>query len=220
MSRRMADQTQEVPRERRRGDRRAGGRRRTDGASGWRVSKAQAAVAAVGVLVLVLLVRGLTGSDDEPEGQAVGSELDTTEPAPTAALARPSAIREVYTVAEFEGLLAEGDAAVGQTIRTELYCGSISQVTVRSTQTVNPSIAQLAGTDGRVAAAECRWSRDSLSSELLLVVPPNLAEDFARAPEVEINFVTRRQVPAEIEWLGRSEELSLRNAAVLRLIII
>jgi hypothetical protein len=37
-------------------------------------------------------------------------------------------------------------------------------------------------------------------------------------PEVERSFVRRREVSAEVEWIGRSEALALRNVAVLRAI--
>jgi hypothetical protein len=36
---------------------------------------------------------------------------------------------------------------------------------------------------------------------------------------VELNFVRRRRIPANVEWLGRSEELALRNAGVLRQVV-
>ena len=215
----MADQIQNEPRDRRKGDRRGGGRRSGDGGFP-RPTPIQATAGVLGLILLVIIVRSFGGSED-PVPQIIVTQPGDSELGGPGAPAHPSAAtREIYTAAEFEGLLAEGDAAVGQTIRTELYCGSISQVTIRQVEPMNQSLAQLAGADGRVAAAECRWTRDGLAAEMLLIVPPALAEDFARAPEIEINFVNRRRVPAEIEWLGRSGELSLRNAAILRLIII
>jgi hypothetical protein len=108
------------------------------------------------------------------------------------------------------------EAAVGRLVRTELYCGSIDMVTVRPSDGPGQHLADLAGNDGRVAGAECRWSREGRPADLLLVVPPELAEEFAQAPEVELNFMSRRQIPASVEWLGRTDALSLRNSAILR----
>jgi hypothetical protein len=52
--------------------------------------------------------------------------------------------------------------------------------------------------------------------DLLLLVPPARAEEFAAAPVVTDNFVQRRRVVAEVEWVGRSETLALRTAAVFQ----
>jgi hypothetical protein len=200
------------------GDRRGKERRRDDRRSPpppWRRPEAYIAYGVLGALVLVLLVRAVsapTGGDARE--QAVALELAMEEPE----VPQPTGpTREAYTLAQFERLVAEGEDAVGEVVRTELYCGSISPVTVRSGERpVHRRLLDLADTEGRVAGAECRWSRDGRTSDFLLIVPPDLAEEFATAPEVELNFVRRRRVPAELEWLGRSDALALRTAGVLK----
>ena len=124
--------------------------------------------------------------------------------------------RDAFTLAQFEELLAEGNEATGQIVRTELYCESITPVNVRETTPPDPLLATLVDGDGRVGGAECRWGPEARSEDFLLVIPSELAEEFARMPEVELNFVRYRQVPASIEWLGRSDALSLRISGVLR----
>jgi hypothetical protein len=135
------------------------------------------------------------------------AEAQTNEIRPT---------RDAYTLAQFERLLTEGNEATSQIVRTELYCESITPVNVRETTPPDPVLASLMDGDGRVGGAECRWGPEARSEDFLLVVPSELAEEFARMPEVEVNFVRYRRVPASVEWLGRSEALSLRIAGVLR----
>ena len=66
--------------------------------------------------------------------------------------------------------------------------------------------------------AVCKWgpSGEVRREALLLLIPPALADEFAAAPEVTDNFVQRRRVVAEVEWVGRSETLALRTAAVFQ----
>ena len=64
--------------------------------------------------------------------------------------------------------------------------------------------------------AECKWGTGVDAPDLLLLVPAHLAPAFAAAPEVQQSFVSRRSVRAELEWIGRSEALALRNVGVLR----
>jgi hypothetical protein len=203
------------------GDRRNTDRRRDDRRApppAWRRPSAFVAYGVVGTILLVLLLRGVGAG--EPEREIV--VLDTAGPSPATQERRtslpdpPAPTRDAFGVASYERLLAEGDAAVGEIVRAELFCGSISSISVREPERAHPTIASLADADGRVGGAECRWSREARSSDFLLIVPPDLAERFARAPEVELNFVRRRRIPAHVEWLGKSESLSLRNSGVLR----
>src|SRR5690606_30362269 len=128
--------------------------------------------------------------------EAIGPALSSAEPevGATALAAPPAPTREAFSAAEYEALLAEGDAAVGAVVRTELFCGPLTQVTVREGVAMHPTIRAMVDAEGRVAATDCRWSRESLSSDLSLVVPPELTSDFANAPTVEISFVTRRRI--------------------------
>jgi hypothetical protein len=206
--------------DRRRGDRRRESRR--GALPVWRRPAALVAYGVVGALVLVMILQGL-GRDDVEDGSAIAREIEIAEAAREQPIAAGAgnypATREAYTLAQYERLLAEGDAAVGEIVRTELFCGSINPVTVRDSERANRGLIQLADAQGRVGGAECRWSSEARSSDFLLIVPSDLAEDFARSPEVEMNFVRRRRIPANVEWLGRSEELALRNAGVLRQVV-
>jgi hypothetical protein len=197
--------------DRRRQDRR--GEERRTALPLWRRPQAYVAYGVVGALVLVLLFTSVGRRGEDPQAQAAAVERSLAMDAPAPAATAP--VREAPTLAQYQSLIAEGESAVGQRVRTVLFCGSISPVTVRDVERPNASLAALTDGDGRVAAAECRWSADARSSDFLLVVPPELAETFGHAPEVELNFVRRRRIPAEIEWLGRSEALSLRNAGIL-----
>src|SRR5690606_26796978 len=106
--------------------------------------------------------------------------------------------REATSLAHLEILLAEGESAVGQIVRTELYCQSITPIAVRSTDRGWGALDGIVDAEGRVGGAECRWSDESRSSDFLLVIPPELAERFTAMPEIEMNFVLRRRVPARI----------------------
>jgi hypothetical protein len=199
------------------GDRRSGNRRRDERRTPPPIWRRPAAYVAYGLLAGLVLVLIFRGGGSQPAG---------VDPAALERLAIPEAppspppgagpTREAFTLAQYERLTAEGGDAVGEIVRTELFCGNISPVTVRTGERSNRSLAALADAEGRVPGAECRWGREARSSDFLLIVPPDLAEEFARAPEVELNFVRRRRVPANVEWLGRSEELALRTAGVLR----
>jgi hypothetical protein len=144
-----------------------------------------------------------------------GPAIDTTRP-----VAANAPVEDAYGTGGFERLLAAGEAAVGQRVRTTLFCDQIRSVGLRSGDgvTANRSIAESADAARRVPAAECRWGPEGSAAEILLIVPPALAERFASMPEVERAFVRRREVSAEVEWIGRSEALALRNVAVLRAI--
>lgn len=214
----MSDQESQSRPGRSTGDRRAKDRRRSDRRTPpppWRRPSAFAAYGVVATLILVML---LNGTDEEVEpfpadtssaaaatgGQAsmVDQDLGPVE-------------REAFTVAEYEALVAEGEGAVGDLVAAELYCGSITPMALREVEGIDPRLAALADADRRVPAAECHWSRDARSADFLLVVPSELATDFASGPEIDLNFVRRRRVPADVLWLGRSDGLALRMAGIL-----
>ncbi|HET8656166.1 MAG TPA: hypothetical protein VFL93_11670 [Longimicrobiaceae bacterium] len=202
------------------GDRRQRDRRRTDRRAPpppWRRPWAFVAYGVAAALVVVLLFdHGEPSTADRALTPVpVTPEVDTLHP--PAASAPPV---DAYTNGEFDRLLAEGSAAVGQRVRTLLYCEEITSFSVMrdvGTQ-VAPSVAALVGADGRVPTAECKWGADPNAPSFLLVVPPGLAERFAAQPMVQLGFVHRRKVGAEVEWLGRSEALALNTAGVLRAI--
>jgi hypothetical protein len=206
--------------EQRGGERRAMDRRRVERRTPPPLWRRPAAYVTYGVLGTLLLIVGFgLDGDEENEPEAEAAMLETssrTAPSTPAGELPPGGAREAYTQAQFERLIAEGDQAVGQIVKAELYCGSINPVSMRTDQPTSKSLQGLVDGEGRVGGAECRWSKEAMSSDFLLIVPPELAEEFARAPEVELNFVKRRQIPAQIEWLGRSEALSLRTSGVLR----
>lgn len=183
----------------------------------WRRPWALVAYGVLGALLLVLLFN-LGGEEEE----APAAQLDVTTAAappvvdPAAPPAAGAAPRDAFGVGDYERLLAEGDAARGQLVRTLLYCQGTTQVALRDVDRVSRSVAGLADAQRRVPAAECRWSADENAPEFLLLVPPALASRFAAMPEVEQGFIRRRRVPAELEWVGTSEALALRTAGVLR----
>ncbi|MEX2569714.1 MAG: hypothetical protein WD737_00310 [Gemmatimonadota bacterium] len=210
------------------GDRRSGDRRRSDRrredrrtpAPLWRRPAAFVAYGATGALVAVLLLRlGVDSADETVAAAATSTRVAAGEPY-TVPEVPDGSVRDARTLAEFEALIAGGDRAVGQVVRAEIFCGSIGALAVREIEGMNPALGALADADGRVAAAECRWSREARASNFVLVVPPALAEDFASAPLVEINFVRRRRIPAHLVWLGRSEALALRYAGVLQEVLL
>jgi hypothetical protein len=174
----------------------------------------------VGALVLVLLLNGF-GGDDPPaardealvEKQAEGgTQVAAPNPQTTG-----SAPEDAYGSAGFERLVVAGEAAVGKSVRTELYCEAVQNFTIIGGNTAPRSVASLIQ-EGRVPAARCRWGSPSepRREEFLLLVPPSLATQFASTPVVQDNFVERRRVTAEVEWVGRSEALALRTAGVFR----
>ncbi len=212
--------------DRRQADRRASDRRKGNRRAGQPPWRGPLAYAGYGVLASLLATAGLRALDSSPEAgatQAAIMEPDAgaSTPAMTArtiAAASPAA-RDAPTLAHFEILLAEGESAVGQIVRTELYCQSIAPVAVRSTRGgQGAGLAGIIDAEGRVGGSECRWSDESRSSDFLLVIPPDLAGAFTAMPEIEMNFVLRRRVRAQVEWLGRSDPLSRRTAGVLRAI--
>lgn len=170
-----------------------------------------------GVLVLLLLF----SLGDDPEESTAATSVETTTAGPAVdSVAAPGAgapVQDAHGTRGYEALLAEGEAAAGRRVRTTVYCEAIRSVSLRiePDSPVSPSVAAAADAGGRVPAAECRWGSEISAPELLLVVPPPLAGRFASMPEVEQSFVLRREVPAEVEWIGRSDALALRIVAVL-----
>ena len=205
------------------GDRRGRERRKVERRAPppmWRRPWALVSYGVLGALALVLLLDALRGGDQAPpadEALVTGpAENGTTiaPPNPAAAAAGPE---DAYGTAGFERLVVEGEAAVGKVVRAELFCEAPQNFTIIQGHTAPRSVATLIQ-DGSVRATECKWgpTGESRRQDLLLIIPPALAEDFAGAPEVDDNFVQRRRVVAEVEWVGRSETLALRTGAVFR----
>ncbi|HEX6373559.1 MAG TPA: hypothetical protein VF006_31830 [Longimicrobium sp.] len=223
----MSQQTEEGPQHPpRAGDRRGNERRRVERRAPpppWRKPWALVAYGVIGTLALVMMLNGL-GGDDEP---AVSDDTMVEKPAeggtqvapanPQATAAGPE---DAYGTAGFERLVVEGEAAVGKTVRTELFCAAPQNFTIVSGHRAPASVTSLIQA-GQVPAAVCKWgpSGEVRREDLLLLVPPARAEEFAAAPVVTDNFVQRRRVVAEVEWVGRSETLALRTAAVFRRIV-
>lgn len=219
----MSDPSNEGPerdsRERRDLDRRGGDRRspeRRAPAPIWRRSWAYIGYGVIGAFLIVVLSRMI--DDEEPSLKA--DEIVTASAAPAVDTSQSAAAtappREAMDVGGYETLLAEGERAVGQRVVTRLFCESVSSVSLRTDVVLNESIAAVADPSGLVPAAECKWGGGTDAPDILLLVPPVLAAPFAAAPEVQQGFLRRRDVRAEVEWIGRSDALSLRNVAVLR----
>jgi hypothetical protein len=221
----MSQQTEEGPQHPpRAGDRRGNERRRVERRAPpppWRKPWALVAYGVVGTLALVMLLGGV-GGDDEPVAPA-GEQLEerpaegTTKVAPTDPQVAAAGPEDAYGTAGFERLVVEGEAAIGKTVRTELFCGAPQNFTIVSGHRAPVSVTSLIQA-GEVPAAVCKWgpSGEVRREDLLLLVPPARAEEFAAAPVVTDNFVQRRRVVAEVEWVGRSETLALRTAAVFQ----
>lgn len=226
MDDREAEKEADVSRD---GDQRGGDRRKKDRRGGdrrtpppmWRRPWALVGYGVLGALVVVLLVN-LLGDDPEPPltAEVVSTQrnlpVGTAETPNRATAAAPPV--EAGSIAAYEGLIAEGRTAQGRLVRVVLYCTGINSVALRDVARVEAAVAELAGTEARVPAAECRWGQGSevRRDEFLLLVPPRLAEELATAPVVQDGFVSRRRVDAVVEWIGRSEALALRTTGVLR----
>jgi hypothetical protein len=199
------------------GDRRGDERRRLDRRTPppyWRRPWALVAYGALaGVLVVGWLTSGREGGRDQPIVERGPTTLPAKQPPPVASAAPQAA----YGVAGFERLTLEGTRAVGRRVHAELYCEQPTSYQVR--EGVNPEAAVAAlASGGRVPAADCKWGapEDTRREDFVLLVPPDLADQFAAAPLVTDQFQRRRRVRAELEWIGRSEALSLRAAGVFR----
>jgi hypothetical protein len=211
------------------GDRRGDSRRRADRrrqdrrlpVAWWRKPWALVGMGAIAMLLVVAIASAGRGRDELPRTDE--RLLVDTAPAeaevPVVATVDPRPVQTATSGADFERLMAEGEAAVGRRVRVELFCNTIDQASVRNVENIHPSLEALTDTATRkVPVAECKWgrAREVRRDDLLLVVPPEMADQFARRPLVDDRFVRRRQVRAEIEWLGRADALALRPAGVLR----
>lgn len=207
------------------GDRRGNDRRRVERRAPvppWRRPWALVSYGVIGAFALVMLWNGVKGEDDTPqardetlvEEKPSGSGTAVAAPNPTATVTGPE---DAYGSAGFERLVVEGEGAVGKVVRAELYCETPENFTIIQGHTAPRSVASLIQ-EGRISAARCRWGSTSEArrEEFLLIVPPALGAQFASAPVVRDNFVERRRVIAELEWVGKSETLALRVAGVFR----
>jgi len=220
----MADQRQAGTEKTSGGDRRGRDRRNADRRTpppAWRRPWALVLYGVLGTLVVVLLF-----NRSRPPQIPAGGDDEVVTAAPGAPMARPASPapppgppEDARRPADHERLMAEGEAAQGRWLRVELFCSSLSQVSLRAVDRVERPIAELADAASRVPAAECKWSPARGADprpDVLLLVPPQMAESFAAAPMVEDGFVRRRRVEAVVEWVGRSDALALRTTLVLR----
>lgn len=206
------------------GDRRGTDRRRLERRAPppvWRRPWALVSYGVVGAFALVLLWNGITRDDDTPAARDEALVEKQPEGGTTVAADNPrataSAPEDAYGSAGFERLVVQGEGAVGKVVRTELYCEAPQNFTVIQGHTAPQSVASLIQ-EGRVPAARCRWGApaEPRREEFLLIVPPAMADEFSATPVVQDNFVERRRVRAEVEWVGRSQTLALRTAGVFR----
>ncbi|HEX2190996.1 MAG TPA: hypothetical protein VHG51_18955 [Longimicrobiaceae bacterium] len=207
-------------------DRRSDDRRRTDRRTPpppWRRPWALVTYGVLGALAVVLLWNALAG-DDGPATQGAVVEArpapPAVDPTPPPAASEPS--QDAFRTADFERLVIEGESARGRRVRTELYCASPDPVALRQgIPNAERAIVALRDSTGRVPGADCKWGArgDERRQDFLLLVPPGLADEFAAAPLTTDAFVRRRRLLAEVEWIGRSEILSLRTVGVLRRVL-
>jgi hypothetical protein len=205
--------------ERRGGDRRHGDRRGVERRApppAWRRPWALVAYGVLGALAAVALWNAATAERASPV-QEEPIVHDTAGAVVTEGAEPVGPPRDAFGAEGFETLMVEGEAAVGRIVRAELFCGAASHFTVIQGTAARPSVAELIQ-DGRVPAAECKWGRPRAErrEDFLLLIPPARAEDFASAPVVVDNYVERRRLVAEVEWIGRSETLALRTGGVFR----
>lgn len=184
----------------------------------WRRPWALIAYGVLGALLLVLLFNGL-GDDPPAPDPAEISAVRRPVAAPSPGDAAPAgAVDDGLRAADIERLIAEGETATGRRVRVQLFCDAINSVALREVDNIRASVAALSDAEGRVPAAECKWGAsgaDVRRGDLLLLVPPGLAERFASAPLTEDGFVSRRRIEGVIEWIGRSDALSLRTVGIL-----
>ena len=203
--------------DRRRGDRRSNERRTPP--PPWRQPWALVSYGIVGALGVVLLWN-LATADRSPAVEEEPLVVDAPADTPAQVIDPPPAagIEDAFGPEGFEKLMVSGEAAVGRVVRAELFCGSASNFAVVAGHPAPRSVTELVQ-EGRVPAAECKWGQSSAGQsrpDFLLLVPPSLADAFSSAPVVTDNYVERRRLIAEVEWVGRSETLALRTAGVFR----
>lgn len=172
------------------------------------------------MLVLVLLFRPRGDAKDDVAPLEKGGLI--TAPAAPAAASVTAPTAQVppnpTSNAAFEALILQGRNASGLRLRTELSCNTPSPIALSKVDTVPAAISALRMLDGRVPASECKWGQqgETQRPDFLLLVPPRLAEQFASTPLASDEFVPRRHLIAEVEWIGRSDALALRPTGVLR----
>lgn len=218
----MADDGQQRQGDNRGGDRRANDRRRLERRAPpppWRRPAAFAAYGAVGVLALVFMLRGCGGSDDTP------TPTGPIAPAPPAIATTPSTpqqgpVQQALRTADFERLTLEGERARGRIVQAQLYCDAPAPVSLSSSSdTVEAAIAPLVDrAASRVPGATCLWGAqdDPRREEFLLLVPPDLAQQFTSEPVTLDGYVRRRKVVANVEWIGKSRALALQTVGIFR----
>jgi hypothetical protein len=218
----MADEVRERQGDNRGGDRRGTDRRRVDRrapAPWWRRPWAFASYGALGVLALVVLLRGCGGGDDTPT--PTGPIAPAPPPiATTPTPAQPGRIEPAMTTADFERLTLEGERARGRIVQAQLWCEAPTRMALSSsTDTVESAVAPLVDrAASRVPGATCLWGAkdDPRREEFLLLVPPDLAAEFASQPDALDGYVRRRHVVAKVEWIGKSRALALATVGIFR----
>lgn len=217
----MADEVRERQGDNRGGDRRGTDRRRVERRApppAWRRPWAYASYGALGVLGLVLLLRGCGGDDTPtpagPVAPAPPAIATTPTPPP------PGRIEQAMTTADFERLALEGERARGRIVQAQLWCETPTRVALSSsTDTVEAAVAPLVDrATSRVPGATCLWGAqgDARREEFLLLVPPDMADEFAAQPVVLDGYVRRRRVVAKVEWIGKSRALALATVGIFR----
>jgi hypothetical protein len=203
--------------ERRRSDRRAKERRTP--LPPWRRPWALVSYGVVGALVLVLVWNRATREPPVIEEEPIVMEARADSPAIIVDPAPPAGgVEDARGPEGFERLMVGGEAAHGRIVRAELFCNAPTHFTIIQGHPVPRSVAGMIQ-DGRVPAAECKWGERSAGQsrpDLLLLIPPDLADAFASSPIVNDNYVERRRLVAELEWIGRTETLALRTAGLMR----
>lgn len=206
-------------------DRRNDDRRRQDRRAPpppWRRPPALVAYGAVAALLVVFVLRGCGG--DTPRDVATAPPIapapppvDTSHaPAP----ARNAPAEPAMATGDFERLTLEAEHARGRLVQAQLYCDAPANVAVQaSVDTVEAGVAQLVDPQTHsVPAAECKWGAqdDPRRQDFLLLVPADLAAEFASQPVVADGYFRRRRVVAKVEWIGKSRALALQTVGVFR----
>jgi hypothetical protein len=203
--------------ERRRNERRAQERRTPP--PPWRRPWALVAFGVVGALVVMLAWNRVTRELPVVEEEPLTMDPRADSPAVIVEPAAPAGgVEDARGPEGFERLMVGGEAAHGRIVRAELFCNAPSHFTIIQGHPVPRAVAGMIQ-DGRVPAAECKWGERSGGQsrpDLLLLIPPELADAFASAPVVDDNYVERRHLVAELEWIGRTETLALRTAGLMR----
>lgn len=217
----MADEVRERQGDNRAGDRRGTDRRRVDRRApppAWRRPWAYASYGALGVLALVLLMRGCGGDEPPtPTGPiAPAPPPIATTPTPP----QPGRVEPAMTTADFERLTLEGERSRGRVVQAQLWCEAPTPVALSaSTDTVESAIAPLVDrAANRVPGATCLWGGqdDPRREEFLLLVPADLAAEFASQPVALDGYVRRRHIVAKVEWIGKSRALALATVGIFR----